>query len=157
EFIFFGIMLIVHSIAILIDDDMVFQLNIPIDWYHRLLNILFLATIFTLLLFIRSTLQIKSKFFKYIPALFILNLFTFIFLPIDYFLANLQFMMITGLTMLFFLYINTIKAYRQGVEGALYTLLLLTSFTSNIIWGNINNANIYEIPYYPFDFIFSVF
>lgn len=157
EIFYFGLMLALHGLTILIDDDIVLHLPIHFEWYHNILQILFISTLFSLVIFIKHLFNLTSRFMKILTIFFIVSLLIILITPFRY-------SMIIGIGIMFFyilsisfLFNHTIRTIRGGHPDAIFILLFITSYTSNMIWGGIINLGLVELPYYPFDFIISIF
>src|SRR5699024_9067898 len=55
-----------------------------------------------------------------------------------------------------FLYVQTIRKIRANSSEAIFILLFITSYTSNMLWGGLITFQVVDIPYYPFDFLFTI-
>ncbi|MGM8213098.1 hybrid sensor histidine kinase/response regulator [Virgibacillus sp. W0430] len=156
ELFYFGFMLAIHAFSILIDDDVVLQLPIHIVTTNKLLLFLFLSTLFTLLIFIKHLFHIHSRFFKFLTYMYFFLVIAQLIVPFQYYPYLLIPVMIFYLLSIAFLFIQTVKTIRGGHQDAIFILIFVTSYTSNMIWGFMINYQLVEIPYYPFDFIFSI-
>ncbi|WP_284141506.1 ATP-binding protein [Virgibacillus sp. LDC-1] len=157
EVVFYGAMLLLSSIGILIDDDIVVQLPFPIGVSNKILLFIFNSTLLSMIIFTRHLFDLKrTRLFK--GLIFVYSIITIgeILLPIEQieYLGSGVFIYYT--LSLFYLFTNTIKVVKDGHPDSLYILLFLTSYTSNILWGTAIKMGIVDIPYYPFEFIFSV-
>ncbi|WP_121605631.1 ATP-binding protein [Virgibacillus sp. Bac332] len=157
ELLFYGLMLILAAFTNLIDDNIVLELPIPIEWYQKLLSILFISTLLALLAFVKSLYRVKSRLFTSLLVIYFILSVSLVVVPIDFFVFINFGMMIFFLIAFYFLFSQTIKTIRRGKADAIFILLFVTSYTSNVlIWGNIVNMNLIDMPYYPFDFLISI-
>ena len=105
---------------------------------------------------IKSMFDIKTKLYHLLIILYVLLCISIVFVPFSYY-----FYLRLGTTILYilsfvFLFTQTIKIIKSGHSDALFILLFLTSYTSNMFWGMLINWGIIEIGFYPFDFIISI-
>src|SRR5699024_9010768 len=56
-----------------------------------------------------------------------------------------------------FFFVRTIQIVLKGHEYAIFILLFLASYSSNMFWGGLINAGIVDAPFYPFDFLVTIF
>ena len=157
EVFYFGLMLVLHGVTILIDDDIVLHLPINFEWYHNILQILFISTLFSLLIFIKHLFNVTSRFMNILTIFFVILLLSILITPFRAFIILGFGVMLFYIMSISFLYVHTIRTIRSGHPDAIFILLFITSYTSNMIWGGMINLGLVEIPYYPFDFIFSIF
>src|SRR5699024_1528712 len=156
ELLYFGIMLTLHGLTILIDDNVLLHLPISSVFYHKLLNVLFISTLFSLLVFIKQLFRIDSKVFTFLKLYFIVLTTAFIFIPFQFIFILLVALSIFYLISLIFLFVHTVKSIHAGYPDAIFILLFLASYASNMIWGAMINADFVDISFYPFDFLISI-
>ncbi|WP_036836085.1 ATP-binding protein [Pontibacillus litoralis] len=157
ELFYFGFMLAITAVISLVDDDMVIQLPINIEMYHRILTLLMLTQGYMLLKFIEAFFQLKTSFIKTMTVLYRLLCIGYLVVPFHYYI-ELGFIWYTFHFLLcFFLFKVSIIHAQKGNDKAIYILLFITSYTSNFIWNALVNADLIYIPYYPFDYIISIF
>lgn len=156
EIFYFAIMLILHGITILIDDDVVLQL--PVDYlvYHKILVLLFVGTLLGNVLFIKHLFHIQTKGFKTVLAFFGLMIVLILILPNEWYLLGSLFGMILYIWALSFLYYHVIKKSQTDYSDVALILLFLSAYTSNMIWGLLINLNLIRIPFYPLDFLLTI-
>lgn len=156
ELLYFGIMLTLHGLTILIDDNVLVHLPISAAFYHKLLNVLFISTLFSLLAFIRQLFKIDSKVFSFLKLFYIMLTLGFIFIPFQFIIIFLIGLSVYYLISLIFLFVHTVKSIHAGYPDAIFILLFLASYASNMIWGAMINADFVTISFYPFDFLISI-
>ncbi len=156
ELFYYGLMLVLAAFTNLIDDDMIVALPISYEWYHRLLSLIFISTLFALMQFIKAYFQAKTKSFSVFLILYTSLSIAYLVVPYQYYYFLAFGMMIVYFSAFYFLFTQTFKAVRKGHSGAIFILLFITSYTLNMLWGTAGNANLTNIPYYPFDFIISI-
>lgn len=156
EVFYYGLLLIVSGFSILIDDDIVLQLPIPIEWANKLLLFLFLSMLFVTVTFIKHLFAISSRIYDVLTVLFAILVIGILLLP---FHLNSLVVIVIALYYgigLFFLFFQTIKAVASGFPDAIFILLFITSYLSNVLWGTAIQLGFIAIPYYPFDFIIAI-
>lgn len=156
ELFYYGLMLVLSAFTNLIDDDMIVALPISYEWYHRLLSLIFISTLFALMQFIKAYFQAKTKSFSVFLILYTSLSIAYLVVPYQYYYFLAFGMMIVYFSAFYFLFTQTFKAVRKGHSGSIFILLFITSYTLNMLWGTAGNANLTNIPYYPFDFIISI-
>lgn len=156
EVFYYGLLLVISGFAILIDDDIVLQLPFPVEWDYKLLLLLFLVTLFVTVTFIKYLFELSSPMYNVITILFVLLLIGMVLLPFQlYPYLGIGIVIYYGIG-LFFLFVQTIKAVSSGFPDAIFILLFITSYTSNILWGTAIKLGFSDIPYYPFDFVIAI-
>ncbi|HEY4599747.1 MAG TPA: ATP-binding protein [Cerasibacillus sp.] len=156
ELLFYGLMLIVAGFTVLIDDDMVLQLPINAEAYHRLLHILFSTVLITLVTAIKYLFNVKSRLHSILVGLYIVIVIGIIIVPIEHFYLVHNGKNILYLLSFYLLFSLTIKFVQKGNDEGIYVLFFITGYTSNMVWGTLINAGLVKIPFYPFDFIIYV-
>lgn len=156
EILFFGIMLLFHSVLILLDDDIVLHLPITYTHYTKLLVLFSASTLVSLLIFIKYLFQVKSRFYPFLFSfygLFIISTFVF---SIDHYYYLLIMLFVFHIVAIPFLFIVTIRAIQTRSSEIILILLFLAGYTSNMLWGGLINLSLVDMPYYPFDFLFTI-
>ncbi|MBP1914020.1 sensor histidine kinase YesM [Lederbergia galactosidilyticus] len=156
ELFYYGFMLALAAFTNLIDDEMVVSLPISYEWYHRLLSLTFITTLFALLQFIKAYFKAKALTFRIFVIFYSILSIAYLVVPYQYYYHLAFGMMLLYFSGFYFLFSQTIPAVRKGHSGAIFILLFVTSYTLNMLWGTAGNANLTNIPYYPFDFIISI-
>lgn len=156
DLFFYGLMLVIAGFVVLIDDDIVLHLPISVEWYHKLLNLLFISTLITLTTSIKYLFQIKSRIFQLQVLVYCFLSFALFITPYDYFMFLNFGMMILYLLSFYFLFSNTINVIQENQGEGIYVLFFITGYTSNMFWGGLINSGLVNIPFYPFDFIIYV-
>ncbi|GAB3789704.1 ATP-binding protein [Virgibacillus kimchii] len=156
EILFFGFMLLAHGVTILIDDDGALQLPIDLIWYYKLLLFLFISTLLALATFVKYLFRVKTRFYALILYLAIFSVVIGLILPFHYLAYLAVLVIILYILAITFLFMETIKAVRNNDPDAIFILLFVTSYTSNVIWGALIILGFVDIPYYPFDFLISI-
>lgn len=152
--LYYGIMLITAGFAVLIDDDIIWQLPVQMGTYYKILLFVFLSTLFFTLKFINHLFNIHSKLFHVLTVIFILTIIGELIIPFQH-LIYLGISVVSFYVLsLLYLFFHTINAIRQGHKDVIFILLFLTSYTSNIIWGAGVKLGA-DFPFYPFDFLIS--
>src|SRR5699024_4872317 len=114
ELLYFGIMLTLHGLTILIDDNVLVHLPISAAFYQKLLNILFISTLFSLLVFIKQLFKIDSKVFSFLKLFYIILTLGFIFIPFQFIIIFLIGLSVYYLISLIFLFVHTVKSIHAG-------------------------------------------
>ncbi|WP_317933917.1 hybrid sensor histidine kinase/response regulator [Sporosarcina aquimarina] len=156
EVLYFGFLLLLSGISNLIDDDVVLQLPLSIEWSNKLLLLILISVLLVMVKFVKHLYHLEKKSDQYISILYGLLLAAMILTPFHYY-----FYLIIGLALFYgagnyYLFKHTIHAVRAGNPSFLFILLFITSYTSNIIWGFGIKFGFSDIPYYPFDFVVMV-
>ena len=156
EVFYYGLLLIISGLALLIDDDVVLQLPIPIEWNNTLLLFVFITTLFVTIKFVQHLLKWKSPVYKKLTNFYLFLVLGILLVPFKFFPFLGIFVALFYIISLYILFRETIKAIRSGYPDAIFILLFITSYTSNVIWGAGIKFGFSNIPYYPFDFIIAI-
>ncbi|WOV88099.1 ATP-binding protein [Sporosarcina oncorhynchi] len=156
EVFYYGLLLIVSGLSLLIDDDVVLQLPLPIEWTNMLLLFIFLTILFITIKFVQHLFEWKSSIYKMLTIFYILLVMGIVLVPYEIYPFFGAFIGLFYIVSLYVLFRETIKAIRSGYPDAIFILLFITSYTSNVIWGTAIILGFSNIPYYPFDFIIVI-
>ncbi|GAA0299877.1 ATP-binding protein [Gracilibacillus halotolerans] len=156
ELICYGLMLLLASLTILIDDNIVVQLPIDVESSFKLLLLIMVSTLYVMLLFVKHLFQLQARSFKVLTAGFIIIVAGELLVPFEHFLYLGFFVLLYYVIAIGFMFNHTIRAVQQGYPDGIFILLLITSYTSNAIWGAGIKFGSLDIGYYPFDFIISI-
>ena len=135
ELLLFGLMLALQGFTILIDDDIVLQLPISYIAFGKLTLLLFISILITLVSFIKYFFKIKSRAFKHIIITYVIIVFLTIVIPFSLFAITMICLSILYLWALILGFKMTFWELKKGNGEAIYILLFLVSYLSNIIWG----------------------
>lgn len=156
EVFYFGVLLLISGIAILIDDDIVLQIPFSIEWTNKLLLFIFITTLFVTLKFIRHLFQLKSRTYNMLTILYVLLVIGQLLIPFEDYLYLGIGIAVFYVASIIFLFVQTLIANRKGYPDVIFIFLFITSYTSNVIWGAAVKMDYANIPYYPFDFIIAI-
>ncbi|MHA6261027.1 hybrid sensor histidine kinase/response regulator [Sporosarcina sp. CAU 1771] len=152
-----GLLLILSAFANLIDDDVVLQLPLSMEWSNKLLLFIFLSTLLALLQFIKNLFHLKSRTYKYLVGLYGTLLLGMILTPFEKYEFLVLFLFVFYAFSIVFLFYQTIKVVRNNSLDAILILLFISAYTSNVFWGAGIKFGFSNIPYYPFDFLIAIF
>lgn len=164
EIIYLAITFFCAALSVLVDDDKLLLYLFPsieFHWWFRLYYFSYVGSVFFLVLFLKKNgamnlgrkLSVTINLFLgiciiYISLLFNLNhisemfLNTLLYALIMYFSVLLTPIILWGVA-------------TKGDTGFIYLLLGAISIALNILWGAVK-SRVFEMPYYPFDFILGV-
>lgn len=159
EFLYYGLLLLFSALSILIDDEVIIQLPIPIQHSYRLLLLIFFTILFLFFNFVQliCSEQLWQRQKKQTGIIFTVISVTIVLLPIQYYLFLIALLMLLYILAIVNMYWKLIKAIRSNNQDAIFVLFFLTSYVSNIIFGLLIKMFIVDFPFYPLDFIFTVF
>ncbi|AXI00801.1 response regulator [Sporosarcina sp. PTS2304] len=155
-FFFYGLLLLSTAFTILLDDDVVIQLPVSFHISHHLLWIGFMSNLLLMPIIITYLFTIKSTFIRYLIGFYIALVGVFIIIPYEKTLYIMVFVAIFYLFSLLFLLYHTNRVLKKGYDEAIFILLWIASYTSNIAWGVAIQSGGINIPYYPFDYLVSL-
>src|SRR5690625_1833193 len=156
EILFFGIMLVIHSFAILIDDDVVIQLPFDFIWTYKVFLIFLISPLMALLTFIKYFFDFNSRIYRWLLAIFSVLIVATIVAPVKYlFFIPFGYIIFYFSSLLFF-FVRTLQVVVKGERDAIFILLFLASYFSNMTWGLLINFNLVDAPFYPFDFLITI-
>lgn len=156
EVLFYGLLLVSSGISILIDDNVVFQLPISIEWSNSLLLFLFISTLWITLKFIQHLFGLKTRIYRYLTISYVVIVITILIVPFKLFPYLSIPLALFYIISLFVLFKDTIRVIRKGYPDAIFILLFIAAYLSNVGWGLAIKAGISKIPYYPFDFLLAI-
>jgi sensor histidine kinase YesM len=158
ELIYFGLLLIFAAFSILVDEDKLLSSLLPINatWSLKLIYFSFAGTVFFILKFIQYVFDLKSPIFRSLfisYGIFTLSLLIVPFEYIGYIGYSIMLLNAFSYSYIFFQVLTIIK---NGNTDAIYILLANMVNLFNVLWGIAINANLLEIPYYPFDYLIAI-
>nr|WP_246880608.1 ATP-binding protein [Sporosarcina sp. 6E9] len=158
ELLYFSLLLIFAAFSILVDEDKLLLGLFPIDakWAFKLLYVSFAGTVYFVLKFIKHAFTINSSHFRVLFTLYgILSVSLFI-LPFQYieFVGNS--IMLLNAFSYSFIFVHVVRLIKKGNTDAIFILLANVINLFNVLWGIAINANMIEIPYYPFDYLLAI-
>ncbi|GIP64348.1 hypothetical protein J32TS6_29030 [Virgibacillus pantothenticus] len=151
--LYFGIMVASAGFANLIDDNVIVQLPIQIEWYYRILYLLFLTTLICMLFFVKSLFVLRSRIFSYLVFIYGLFCIAIITTPFSYYYVLSGFANAFVIIAVILMFKSIIPLTQRKEYGSIIILLFIVSYAINILAGMLINEKIIAMPYYPFDFI----
>ncbi|UOQ86859.1 hybrid sensor histidine kinase/response regulator [Gracilibacillus salinarum] len=157
ELMYFGIMLLLMAFGNVIDDEVFLQLPFNTEFSFRLLMFIFIATLYVLIYFIHHLYKTSAWFIKVLSVSnIILSALTLFLFPFEHFVILVMILYIYYFISISFMFITTFRHILNGDRNAIFILLFICSYTSNIIWGAAIQTGQIEFPFYPFDFFISI-
>lgn len=158
-FLYFGLAAFFKTIAILLEDDCLLLVWLPLDyvWATKLLSIAYIGSVAFILLFIQSFFaeHKNNKVIQIFNWLYSSLVILVILLPLTYISSIIPFIFITAIfsyTQIGFLMWGTIK---KGNIDNVILLLAAASTISSFLWPFYKNNSFTELPYYPVDAILA--
>ncbi|WP_058308508.1 hybrid sensor histidine kinase/response regulator [Gracilibacillus massiliensis] len=157
ELIYFGSMLSLMAIGNLIDDEVFIQLPFSTEFSFRLLMFIFIATLYVLIHFIHQLYKTHLTFIRILSVSnILLSALTLFLFPFEHFVILVMILYLYYFISISYMFVTTLKHIRNGDNNAIFILLFICSYTSNIIWGAAIQTGQIEFPFYPFDFLISI-
>lgn len=158
ELIYFGLLLIFASFSILVDEDKLLFSLLPINavWSLKLLYLSFAGTVYFILKFIKYVFNLKSSIFQIIFWIYGILIILLFIIPFQYIVYIGSSIMLLNALSYSFIFVQVLKVFRKGNTDAIYILLANTINLFNVLWGIAINANMIDIPYYPFDYLIAI-
>ncbi|GIP53401.1 hybrid sensor histidine kinase/response regulator [Paenibacillus vini] len=160
ELAYFSVTLFFAIISILIDDDKMLLVWLPIDfdWSLKIRIAVYTAIPAFLTLCIRALLG--SRGFKKGTAAFVglcaVNLLLIICLPVQYIIFCRYVLLIIMLSVAVLVPSLIFETIRKGERTAFFILLSAVALSTNILIGGVFKSRVWpDMPYYPFDFIIA--
>lgn len=154
--LYYGLMLLLYGLGILIDDNVLVQLPVPMEMSYKLLLFIFVSTLLALLQFIKRMYQITHRLFHFFTIGYIVLVLSIIVVPFHlYTFLGVVIFTFYGIAIIY-LFMQSFRYIASGGEGSIYVLLFISSYISNVIWGFLIKMDIVAFPYYPFDFLLAV-
>ncbi|WP_194287300.1 hybrid sensor histidine kinase/response regulator [Gracilibacillus oryzae] len=157
ELIYFGFMLLLLASGNLIDDEVFIQLPFDTAFSFRFLMFIFILTLYVLIKFIHHLYRTNTTFIKILTiSNIVLSVLTLFIFPFHYFVYLVMALYLYYFISISYMFMTTLKHIRNGDNNAIFILLFICSYTSNIIWGAAIQTGQIEFPFYPFDFFISI-
>ncbi|MGV2622826.1 UNVERIFIED_CONTAM: ATP-binding protein [Halobacillus marinus] len=156
EFLSGAVLLIVLGLPILIDDQVLLHLPVPIDDYYKILALVLMLSVIAFIRFMHDLFGFPKQYLIWYRFSTVLLAVSVCVTPFRYF-PNVQFLvgiyLLGGLSFLFF---QTIMKIRSGEGVYTFFLFSLISYVLNVLWGIGIKSNTTDFPLYPFDYILSI-
>ncbi|SFM46640.1 Signal transduction histidine kinase [Gracilibacillus orientalis] len=157
ELLYFGIMLLLLAFGNLMDDEVFIQLPFSTEFSFRLLMFIFITTLYVLIHFIHHLYKTHTTFIRILSVSnIILSILTLFLFPFEHFVTLVMILYLYYFISISYMFITTLKHLRNGDRNAIFILLFICSYTSNIVWGAAIQTGQIEFPFYPFDFFISI-
>ncbi|MGM7636663.1 response regulator [Bacillus sp. Hm123] len=132
-------------------------LHLDYDWSIKVTQFVYLVSAFFFVHLMRSLLTVykKARVFHWLNILYGLCALYIFILPIRFIFFAETFFSFLYLGSFVTVIILALKLYVQKQEESFFLALTALSTTSGIIWVIIKNVSTYEIPFYPFDYLFA--
>lgn len=158
ELLFFGLLLVFAALSILVDEDKLLIQPFTIDstFAYKLLYFSFAGVLFFMLQFVKHVFHINSVMFRSLFILYPLSVIALFILPegglsyVGYTIMLLNVISYTSITVV------VIKLLKKGNIDAFYILIANIVNFFNVLWGVAINLNLFDIPYYPVDFVVGI-
>lgn len=132
-------------------------LHLDYDWSIKITQFVYLVSAFFFVRLMRSLLTEykKARVFHWLNILYGLCALYIFILPIRFIFFAETFFSLLYLGSFVTVIILALKLYVQKQKESFFLALTALSTTSGIIWVIIKNVSSYEIPFYPFDYLFA--
>lgn len=158
--LFFSIGFLLPAIDELLtyDKSILAWLHLDYDWSLKFLNLVYLGASFFYVQLMRVLLTNyrQNKVFQWYLLLYALSALTIVILPIEYLTAANKFFFLLYIISFFSVVIFALKEYLYNKKESFFLALAALSTTSGILWGGIKAIGMYNIPFYPFDYVFAL-
>ncbi len=131
--------------------------HLDYDWSIKVTQFVYLVSAFFFVQLMRSLLTEyrKARVFHWLNMLYGLCALYIFTLPIRFIFSAEIFFSLLYLGSFMTVIILALKLYVQKQEESFFLALTALSTTSGIIWVIIKSVSSYEIPFYPFDYLFA--
>ncbi|WP_203363587.1 ATP-binding protein [Bacillus sp. REN10] len=132
-------------------------LHFDYDWSIKIIQLVYLVSAFFLVQLIRSLLMEynKARVFRWFNILYGLAALYIFILPIPFIFFAESLFSVLYLGSFLTVIVLALKLYIQKKEESFFLALTALSTTSGVIWVIIKSVSSYEIPFYPFDYLFA--
>ncbi|MDM5246107.1 ATP-binding protein [Lysinibacillus sp. G4S2] len=132
-------------------------LHLDYVWSFKLSTIIYLGASFFFVQFMRVLLvkYRNAKCFQWILAFYVLGVFLTVILPIDWlYTINFLFFILYGISFLFVVALALREYLENQKKSSAFIALTALGSTNGIIWGFVKSIYVFDIPIYPFDYLF---
>ncbi|MCE7791739.1 ATP-binding protein [Salipaludibacillus sp. CUR1] len=152
----FGFMLLLFAFGIFIDDETLYMPPLTMSEHSRLLLTIFVSTLFVMFKIISDIFNVSKRKNRHVFVLYISLIGLIMFFPYENLRVLVRFIfgvypVVIG-SMIYF----TVCSILRGNTYGYFILAFLLAYSSNAVWGALIKINVIHIPFYPFDFIFSM-
>ncbi|WP_342514554.1 ATP-binding protein [Sporosarcina sp. FSL K6-1522] len=155
EFLYFGLAALCKTIAVLLDDDKLLLIWLPIDevWALKILSIAYIGTTVFILLFIQKFFA-KQAYYKIISlfnCVYLLVAVGIILVPFHYISSIIPVIFLMAIASYVMIVILTWGTIKRGNQDNVILLLGAAGTISSFLWPFYKDNSLTELPYYPFD------
>ncbi|SES30661.1 ATP-binding protein [Salisediminibacterium halotolerans] len=151
----FGILLLLFTSGVIIDDEILYMPPLTMEEHNRLLTAIFICTLFIMYKLISDIFQTSRRKNKYIFVFFVFLLSLIAFFPYEHIQLLILFLFSVYPVVIGAMIAYTIQSIVRGNQYGYFILAFLLAYSSNAFWGALIKTNVIQIPFFPFDFIFS--
>ncbi|MGE8000780.1 ATP-binding protein [Lysinibacillus sp. NPDC093190] len=139
------------------DQSILTWLHLDYVWSFKLSTIIYLGSSFFFVQFMRVLLvkYHNAKCFQWLCAFYFLSAFFTIVLPIDWLFAINPFYFILYVVSFLCVVVLSLREYLENQkQSTAFIALTALGTTNGIIWAYIKSIYVFDIPMYPFDYLF---
>lgn len=157
ELVYFGFMSFLIAVGNLLDDEVFVQLPFSADVSFRLLVAIYILVLFVLIKFIQHLYQMHQKFIKVLGVIaIVMAVLTLTVFSLEHFTVLSMLLFVYDAVAIAYLFIITLVQIVRGDKNGILILLLICSYTSNVVWGAAIQTGQIDFPFYPFDFFVPI-
>lgn len=152
-----GFLLPLADELITFDRSLLDWLHMNYVWTYKLSSIIFLGASFFFVQFMRVLLvkYHNTKTFQWIFAFYVLNATLTIVLPMPWLIPTKNIFFVLYLVSFLYVVVLALREYLENQKrSSAFIALTAIGTTNGIIWGFIKSVYIFDIPVYPFDYLF---
>lgn len=153
----FGFLLPLADELITFDRSLLDWLHLNYVWSYKLSSIIFLGASFFFVQFMRVLLvkYHNTKTFQWIFACYVLNAILTIVLPMTWLIPTKNIFFVLYLVSFLYVVVLALREYLENQKrSSAFIALTAIGTTNGIIWGFIKSVYVFDIPVYPFDYLF---
>ncbi|SES07929.1 ATP-binding protein [Salipaludibacillus aurantiacus] len=152
----FGFMLLLFASGVFMDDETLYMPPLTMSEHYRLLLMIFLTTLFVMFKIISNIFNVSKWNNRVILILFISLLGIALLFPYENLKVLVRLIIVLYPIIIGLMLYVTVSSIVKGNKYGYFILAFLLAYSSNIFWGALIKTNVIQIPFYPFDFIFSM-
>ncbi|MEK3729726.1 MULTISPECIES: hybrid sensor histidine kinase/response regulator [Lysinibacillus] len=153
----FGFLLPLADELITFDRSLLDWLHLDYVWSYKLSSIIFLGASFFFVQFMRVLLvkYHSTKTFQWIVAFYVLDAVFIIILPMSWLVPTKMIFFVLYLVSFLYVVVLALREYLENQKrSSAFIALTAVGTTNGILWGLIKSIYVFDIPVYPFDYLF---
>ncbi|WP_312470536.1 ATP-binding protein [Neobacillus sp.] len=160
ELIYFALLLVCTVLSILLEDDKLLLLWLPIDfeWSLKLLFLSYIGLSFSAIRFFQLLLSNfeKNPMLRWFKIFFGMMVLIILITPLPFVTYLFSLIIVQSIATFIFIFIHMLQNVLNAKKDSIFLLLAITSIINSLLWGIVKATYLPTSTFYPFDGIFAI-